>query len=90
MTAATAELRQGGIEVHGVLGDSSPIGAIRDAVERLPYDEIIICTLPARISRWLKQDLPTRAARAFTIPVTHIVADGQSDDRHRRSADPAA
>lgn len=78
MVGALTELRRNGIDVAGVLGDFSPIDAIRDEIERHPYDEIIISTLSARISRWLKQDLPTRAAREFGIPVTHIVADAET------------
>lgn len=90
MIAAVTSLRRYGIDVHGVLGDSSPMQAIRDALDRFPYDEIIISTLPAKISRWLRRDLPTRAARSFGIPVTHIGADAEVDEWRGGRANPAA
>lgn len=89
MSAAVSQLRRSGIHVRGILGDFSPMQAIRDAIERHPYDEIIISTLPARVSRWLKQDLPTRAARAFPIAVTHLEADAGNNGYQDR-VDPAA
>jgi hypothetical protein len=90
MSAALTELRRFGVDVRGVLGDFSPMQAIRDEIGLLSYDEIIISTLPGTISRWLKQDLPTRAARAFGIPVTHLAADATEEPSHRGSIDPAA
>src|SRR5438874_4590060 len=46
-----------GTEVTGDLGDAEPLCAIQDAVNLGHYDEIIISTLPKRVSRWLKLDL---------------------------------
>jgi nucleotide-binding universal stress UspA family protein len=89
MGAAVAELRRSGIHVRGVLGDFSPMQAIRDAIEQDQYDEIIISTLPAKVSRWLKHDLPARAARAFPMPVTHVEAVAENDGGRDR-VDPAA
>src|SRR2546430_207652 len=43
-----------GGEVEGLVGDPEPLAAIQDAVNLHGYDEIIISTLPARVSRWLK------------------------------------
>lgn len=50
-----------------------PIVVMRRVMERSTFDEIIVSTLPARLSRWLKLDLPARAERAFQIPVTTLV-----------------
>lgn len=82
MEAAGAMLRRSGAAVGTVLGDFNPLDAIRDELRRRHYDEIIISTFPARISRWLKQDLPTRVAAETETPVTHIAAAdgvGESD-----------
>jgi hypothetical protein len=37
------------------------------------YDEILISTLPKRISRWLKLDLVSKT-KALGLPVTHVEA----------------
>ncbi len=62
-----------GTRVSGSLGDSEPLSAIQDAVNLGDYDEIIISTLPARLSRWLKLDLVSKT-RALGLPVTHVEA----------------
>lgn len=63
-----------GAEVDGEVGDARPVDAIADALRRAPFDEIILVTFPAGVSRWLRQDLPSRVQRTFSLPVTHLVA----------------
>jgi len=58
-------------EVTGEVGDADPIAAIHDVLNRGDFDEIVISTLPKRLSRWLKVDLPSKA-RGFGLPVTHV------------------
>lgn len=49
--------------------------AIDDELREHPgYDAIIISTLPAGLSRWLKMDLPHQAEKRFGLPVVHLVA----------------
>jgi len=62
-----------GSEVTGSVGDADPVAAIHDALGEHPCDELIISTLPRRISRWLHVDLPSKA-RGFELPVTHVEA----------------
>jgi len=62
-----------GDEVEGVIGDADPLAAIQDAVNRRGFDEIILSTLPARVSRWLKLDLPSKV-QGLGLPVTHVEA----------------
>jgi GABA permease len=37
------------------------------------FDEIIVATLPRRVSRWLRADLSHQAERRFGLPVTTII-----------------
>jgi hypothetical protein len=62
-----------GSEVTGALGDPEPLMAIHDAINLGHYDEIIVSTLPRRMSRWLKLDLVSKT-RALGLPVTHVEA----------------
>jgi hypothetical protein len=67
-------LRQAaGGEVEGIVGDPEPLAAIQDAVNLRGFDEIILSTLPARVSRWLKLDLPSKLS-GLGLPVTHVEA----------------
>ena len=67
-------LRQAaGGEVEGIVGDPEPLAAIQDAVNLRGFDEIILSTLPARVSRWLKLDLPSKLT-GLGLPVTHVEA----------------
>lgn len=61
------------VEVTGEVGDVSPVRAVSDALLVRRYDEIVFSTHAAGVSRWLKQDAPTRIRREHPdIPVTHV------------------
>jgi hypothetical protein len=62
-----------GSTVEGMVGDPEPLNAIQDAVNLHGFDEIIISTLPKRVSRWLHLDLPSKA-NGLGLPVTTITA----------------
>ncbi|MDQ5807254.1 MAG: hypothetical protein M3320_01110, partial [Actinomycetota bacterium] len=49
-----------GGRVEGLVGVSSPLDAIQDAINMHGFDEIIISTLPTRFSKWLHLDLPSK------------------------------
>jgi hypothetical protein len=66
-----------GAPVEGIVGDPDPVAAIDDAITlRGGFDEIIVSTLPARLSRWLHLDLPHKAA-GTGLPVTTVTPDDE-------------
>jgi hypothetical protein len=62
-----------GADVSGHVGDADPMAAISDALHRQDVDEIIISTLPRRLSRWMRLDLPSKV-RGMGRPVMHVEA----------------
>lgn len=67
---------QGG-RAEGEIGDEDPMVAVEDALDRYDVDEVIVSTLPAGMSRWLKMDLASRLDRKLDVPVTVIEAAPQ-------------
>jgi GABA permease len=72
LVEALAQLRAVGVQVDGLVGDPNPVHAVAKAMRGRQFDEIIVSTLPKRVSRWLHQDLPRRLEHKTGLPVTHI------------------
>ncbi len=62
--------------VESLIGDHEPLAAIQDAINLQGFDEIILSTLPARVSRWLKLDLPSKTA-ALGLPTQVVTAQSR-------------
>jgi hypothetical protein len=62
-----------GAPVDAMVGVPEPLAAIQDAVNLHGFDELIISTLPTRVSKWLHLDLPSKAA-GLGLPVTTVTA----------------
>src|SRR3954447_15796749 len=73
LDAAVKKLTAAGGTVNGMVADPDPVRAVAEAVRGREFDEIIVFTLPPRLSRWLHQDLPTRLHHEFHLPVTDVV-----------------
>jgi hypothetical protein len=69
-------IRAAGGHAEGEVGASDPVDATREALERGDdFDEVIVSTLPSKLSRWLKLDVPSRVTRLSDVPVTTIEAE---------------
>jgi hypothetical protein len=66
-----------GAPVEGMVGDPNPMNAVHDAINLHGFDEVIISTLPTRVSRWLKLDLPSKIG-GLGLPVTTITAQDEA------------
>jgi len=62
-----------GQEVTGHVGDANPLAAVSDALHLQGFDEIVLSTLPWRLSRWLRIDLPSKI-RGLGLPVHHVTS----------------
>jgi hypothetical protein len=62
-----------GSEVESVVGARDPLLAVERMLVHQHFDEVIISTLPERVSHWLKRDLPSKVER-LGIPVTVVTA----------------
>lgn len=63
-----------GTPVEGIVGSTDPIAAIEDAINLRGFDEVIISTLPKKISHWLKLDLPSKVT-GMGLPVTTVTPE---------------
>ena len=61
-----------GASAQGEVVDHDPLARVRQLLAESQFDAVIVCTLPTRLSHWLRVDLPGRLARATTVPVLHV------------------
>jgi hypothetical protein len=81
--ALLERLRATGIPVkEAKVGDPDALAAIQDEVNFTQYDELIVSTLPLKISKWLRVDLPRKAEAATGLPVLHIAAQASKVPAH--------
>ncbi|MEA2192258.1 MAG: hypothetical protein QOI73_2379 [Solirubrobacteraceae bacterium] len=60
-----------GPQITGHVGSADPMAAIADVMNDRRVHEIILSTLPRRLSRWMHLDLPSKL-RGMHVPVTHV------------------
>jgi hypothetical protein len=73
-----AMLREEGIAAHGLVVESDPVTAVRDALAQLepPVDAIVVATHPQQKSGWLRKNVVDRIHDvAGERPVEHVVVD---------------
>ena len=70
------ELRQLAAEADRELGHPDPLRTIGEVLTSRSFDELIVSTLPQRVSRWLGMDLHHRLHRRYGLPVTTSISNG--------------
>jgi hypothetical protein len=69
-------LRSAGIPSNGVVVESDPVSALRDAIDQLEPDEVIVSTHPQKQSGWMRRNMVDQMQRvAGSLPFEHIVVD---------------
>jgi hypothetical protein len=63
----------------GMIGDPDPYTAVLNAVDLFRVDDILISTLPATRSGWLRADLIERVRKATGLPVEHLEAAAKAE-----------
>ncbi len=72
---ALAFMREESIEGRGEVGDGDPLNAAHDAIAAHGISEIIVSTLPASTSGWMRRDLIEALESDTGLPVQHVVVD---------------
>jgi len=68
-------------EVPAIIGTSDAMLAVERVLVHEHFDEVIVSTLPERVSHWLKRDLPTKIER-LGMPVTVVRAPTRREPLH--------
>jgi hypothetical protein len=76
-----AALREAGIKAHGLVVDSDPADAVRDAMAMLDPkpDEVVVSTHPQERSGWLRRKVIDRVRDVAGVPVEHVVVDLEAE-----------
>jgi hypothetical protein len=88
--AAGAELAPDGIQAETLLGDADPIVAVQETWHPGRYDEVIVSTLEASVSRWLQIDLPHRVAKLTDCQVRHVAVPARRPEAEHPPQPPPA
>ena len=72
-------LRAAGVEAEGEVVRGDPVASMERVSRSRTFDEIIISTLPERISQWLRMDLVRRVSRKFEVPITTVIGTANDE-----------
>ena len=71
---ALERLHGAGLLAAGMIGDPDPYDATMNALQLYRVHEVVISTLEALTSGWLRADLVERVRKASNLPVDHVMA----------------
>ncbi|HKT45039.1 MAG TPA: hypothetical protein VJQ85_09570 [Gaiellaceae bacterium] len=69
-------LRSHGIPASGIVVETDPVSALRDAIHQLEPDEVVVSTHPQQKSGWLRRNAVEQMRKvAGPLPFEHVVVD---------------
>jgi hypothetical protein len=69
-------LHRAGVHADGVVVETDPVSALRDAIDQLEPDEVLVSTHPQAKSGWLRRNAVEQMHRvAGELPFQHVVVD---------------
>jgi hypothetical protein len=69
-------LHEAGVHANGVVVETDPVSALRDAIDQLQPDEVIVSTHTEQKSGWLRRNAVDQMRRvAGHLPFQHVVVD---------------
>jgi hypothetical protein len=69
-------LHEAGVHANGVVVETDPVSALRDAIDQLQPDEVIVSTHTQQKSGWLRRNAVDQMRRvAGDVPFQHVVVD---------------
>jgi hypothetical protein len=73
-------LRAAGVPATGIVVETDPVSALRDAIDQLEPDEVIVSTHPQQKSGWLRRNAVDQMRRvAGGLPFEHVVVDLEAE-----------
>jgi GABA permease len=73
-------LHDAGVHADGVVVEADPVSALRDAIDQLEPDEVIVSTHPQKQSGWLRRNAVDQMRRvAGDRPFEHVVVDLEAE-----------
>jgi hypothetical protein len=73
-------LRDSGVPSNGIVVEADPVSALRDAIDQLHPDEIVVSTHTQKLSGWLRRNAVDQMRRvAGDLPFEHVVVDLEAE-----------
>ena len=76
---AVTTFEKAGLTATGIVGATSPVDSIEQALEADSFDAVVVVTGPAGIAGWVNLDLASRLERHLSEPVVTIEVEPPSD-----------